>query len=414
MPPSKAKKTKKKKRNTRKKSKKKIGGQPGHKGSTLCQVEEPDDIVQIPVDRRTLPKNAKLKKVEPETRQVFDVVMNFVVTEYQAEVFEDDKGNQYTAEFPEHVKKYVQYGPTLKALAVYLSQYQLIPYARLQQLFLDQFSIEISQGSLANFNKEAFLKLEDQEQLIIKALKKAEVLHADETGIKIGSKNHWLHVLCTPKTTWLFPHERRGGDAMKQMGILNKYAGTLVHDHWKPYLKYNCKHALCNAHHIRELQWVIDFKKHKWAKQMQSLLARINKKKNECGGDLSERQKKIYRTKFQDVIRAGRRECPIICPRIGGPKRVKQTKERNLLDRLDKFQDQVLAFMEKANIPFTNNQAERDIRMAKTHQKISGCFRSMNGAKYFCRIRSYLLTMRKRGLSPHAKIIELFNPEIAE
>ena len=174
LPPSKAKKSKMKK-TTRKKSKKKVGGQVGHEGSTLYQVDDPDDIVEIPIDKRTLPKNVKLKKVDPETRQVFDVVMNFVVTEYQAEVFEDDKGVRYTAEFPEHVKKYVQYGPTLKALAVYLSQYQLVPYARLQQLFLDQFDLEISQGSLANFNKEAFLKLADQEQLIIDALKKADV-----------------------------------------------------------------------------------------------------------------------------------------------------------------------------------------------------------------------------------------------
>lgn len=413
LPPSRARRTKKKK-TSRKKSKKKAGGQVGHKGKTLYQVEKPDEVVEIPIDKRTLPKNTKLKLAGYESRQVFDVVMNFVVTEYKAEVYEDDKGNQFTAEFPEHVKKHVQYGPTLKALAVYLSQYQLIPYARLQQLFLDQFGIEVSQGSLANFNKEAFIKLEEQEKLIIKALKKAEVLHADETGIKIGDKNHWLHVLCTPKTTWLFPHEKRGGEAMKTMGVLGKFSGTLVHDHWKPYLTYGCQHALCNAHHIRELQWVIDFKQQKWAKQMQSLLARINKKKIECGGILTDRQKKVYRTKFRDVIGIGRREVPIIVPRVGGPRRAKQTKERNLLDRLDKFEDQVLAFMEKSNIPFTNNQAERDIRMTKTHQKISGCFRSMNGAKYFCRIRSYLLTMRKRGLSPYAQIIDLFNPEHAE
>ena len=137
-------------------------------------------------------------------------------------------------------------------------------------------------------------------------------------------------------------------------------------DHRKPYLTYDCKHALCNAHHIRELQWVIDFKKQKWAKQMQSLLTRINKKKIEYGGKLTDRQKKIYRTKFRDSVSVGRRECPMILPRVGGPKRVKQTKERNLLDRLDKFEDQVLAFMEKSNVPFTNNQAERDICLLYT------------------------------------------------
>ena len=283
----------------------------------------------------------------------------------------------------------------------------------MQQLFSDQFGIEVSQGSLVNFNKEAFEKLADTEKSIVETLKKSEVLHADETGIKIKDKNHWLHVLCNSKTTWLFPHEKRGGDAIKEMGVITGFKGTLVHDHWKPYLSYKCQHALCNAHHIRELQWVIDFKHLKWAKLMQSLLARINKKKIEYGGKLTDRQKKIYRTKYRDIIAVGNRECTKIVPRIGGPKRVKQTKERNLLDRLDSFEDQVLAFMDKPNIPFTNNQAERDIRMAKTHQKISGCFKSMNGAKYFCRIRSYILTMRKRGISPYAKMIELFNPELS-
>ena len=410
LPPSRAKRSKKKK-TPKKKSKKKVGGQPGHKGHTLSQVEEPDEIIEIPIDRRTLPKNAKLKPAGFESRQVFDVVMDFVATEYRAEVFEADNGVTYTAEFPEHVKKHVQYGPTLKALSVYMSQYQLVPYERLQQLFLDQFGIQISQGSLVNFNKEAFEKLEDTEKAIVETLKKSEVLHADETGIKIKDTNHWLHVLCNSKTTWLFPHQKRGGDAIKDMGVITGFKGTLVHDHWKPYLSYKCQHALCNAHHIRELQWVIDFKHQKWAKLMQSLLARINKKKIEYGGKLTDRQKKIYRTKYRDVIALGNRECTKILPRIGGPKRVKQTKERNLLDRLDSFEDQVLAFMERPNIPFTNNQAERDIRMAKTHQKISGCFKSMNGAKYFCRIRSYILTMRKRGISPYAKMIELFDPE---
>jgi transposase len=411
LPPSKDLKRKKRVSPGRKKSDKKPGGQIGHNGETLEKVKNPDEIIEIEIDRRTLPIRGDFKSAGFEARQVIDVVLNRVVTEYRAEILEDSSGTQYIATFPDNVSKAVQYGSVVKSLAVYFSQAQLVPYNRVQQIFEDQFDMKVSQGSIANFNKEAFEALSEFEEDLIQTLKKSEVLNADETGIKIGELNHWLHVLCTPKTTYFFPHEKRGKDAIDAMGILKNFKGVLCHDHWKPYLSYECEHALCNAHHLRELQWVIDFRKQKWAKSMQDLLTTINKETIKSGGKLSEIRQDYYIAEYRAVIKAAKRECPLTVPAIGHKGKVAQSKERNLLDRLEEYEHQTLLFMKHSNVPFTNNAAERDIRMAKVQQKISGCFRSMNGAKYFCRIRSYLLTSNKRGHSSFAQIVKIFEPK---
>ena len=412
IPPSKNPNRKKVTRSAKKNSGKKPGGQLGHSGSTLTQFDNPDDIIELEIDKRTLPNRDDLKKVEPEVRQVVDVVLKYTVTEYQAEVWQDSDGSQYTAAFPEHVTKAIQYGPTVKALAGYLSQYQLIPYNRVQQVFDDHFGLQISQGTLTNFNKEAYQRLAGFETKLIETLKKANLAHADETGIKVGRKNHWLHVICTSKSTFLFAHESRGTEAMDAMGVLKHFKQTLCHDHWKPYLTYDCRHSLCNAHHLRELEWVVEFKNQKWAKKMQNLLCEIRDATEKSGGKLSNKNQAAYIKKYRSIIRSGRGECPILLPTKGsGRKRVAQTKERNLLDRLSSYEDETLLFMKEKEVSFTNNQAERDIRMAKVHQKVSGCFRSMNGARYFCRIRSYLLTSVKRGHSAFAQIVKLFEPE---
>ena len=393
----------------KKKSDKSPGGQEGHEGTTLEKVENPDEIIELTIDRRTLPKRDDFKVDGFESRQVVDVVLQCIVREYRAEVLVDGAGNRYVATFPAEVSKAAQYGSSVKALAVYLSQYQLIPYNRVQEMFENHFGISISQGSLHNFNKEAFDKLEFFEAEAMETLKKASVLNADETGIQIGDKNHWLHVLCTSKTTFFFAHERRGSEAIDEMGVLKSFNGVLVHDHWKPYFGYTEKHALCNAHHLRELQWVVDFKDQKWAASMKRFLTDTNKMVIAAGGALSEEAQVERQKRYRQIIRDGRYECPIMMPtKRSGRKKVAQTKERNLLDRLDKFEDAVLRFMKETNVPFTNNQAEQDIRMVKVQQKVSGCFRSMNGARYFCRIRGYLLTNNKRGNSPYHVLNQLF------
>ena len=399
----------------KKRSDKPVGGQTGHEGKTLEKFPEDrvDEVVELSLDRRTLPSGVKFKSDGFESRQVIDVILDFVVTEYQAEVLVDKDGNRFVADFPVHISKAVQYGSTVKALSAYLSQYQLLPYNRVQEMFENCFNLKISQGTIYNFNKEAYERLEPFEEEVKQTLKSADVVNADETGIQIGDKNHWMHVLCTPKTTYFFPHEKRGQEAMKEMSILSGFSGVLCHDHWKPYFGMTKEHSLCNAHHLRELQWVIDFKDHKWAKSMKRFLNKTNELTTEAGGVLSQEHQQKRITAYRKIIKAGRKECPIIARARGsGNKKVKQTKERNLLDRLDKFEDTVLHFMRKKNVPFTNNQAERDIRMVKVHQKVSGCFKSMTGARYFCRTRGYLLTKRKRGYSPFTVMNDIFHEEI--
>lgn len=404
------------KKKRKKKSAKNVGGQNGHAGSTLEQYVEPDEVIPLSIDRRTLPADLTYKLSDPETRQVIDVNLDFTVTEYQAEVLLGSDGHRYVADFPNHITKAIQYGPSVKSLAVYMSQYQLIPYNRVQEVFKDQFGLDISQGSLSNFNREAYEKLEDFENEAIKSLELSKVLNADETGIKIDGKLAWMHVLGDSKTTVYLAHEKRGKEAIDALGVIPNYQGILCHDHWKPYLGYNCTHALCNAHHLRELQWVIDFKEHKWAKSMKTFLSKVQDEVDESGGMLPEELIKKRVKRYREIIKAAQLECPIYVKAIGSKKsgKVKQTKERNLLDRLEKFEDQVLLFMKNKDVPFTNNQAERDIRMVKVHQKISGQFKSMNGAKYFCRIRGYLMTLRKRGHAPLDKLQAVFDPEHAE
>lgn len=404
------------KKKRKKKSAKNVGGQDGHKGSTLEQFKEVNEIIPLSVDRRTLPAEISFTQGEPESRQVIDLNLEFIVTEYQAEVLVGSDGHRYVATFPKHITKAIQYGPSVKSFAVYMSQYQLIPYNRVQEVFKDQFGLNISQGSLSNFNREAYERLENFEKEAMNSLQSSKVLNADETGIKIDGELAWMHVLGDDKTTVYLAHEKRGKEAIDAFGVIPNYKGILCHDHWRPYLGYECEHSLCNAHHLRELQWVIDFKGQKWAKSMKRFLSKLQDEVVEAGGKLSEEVIKKKVRRYREIIKTAQMECPIYVPAVGSKKKgkVKQTKERNLLDRLDKFEDQVLLFMKNKDVPFTNNQAERDIRMVKVHQKISGQFKSMTGAKHFCRIRGYLMTLRKRGHAPLDKLQAIFDFENAE
>ena len=223
------------KRRPRQQSDKKAGGQKGHVGTTLQKVDNPDRVKKIKVDRRTLPMGT-YRHVGYETRQVFDIDISRVVTEYQAEIVEDEKGNRFVAPFPNGVTKAAQYGDGIKAHSVYMSQFQLLPYNRIQDYFADQLQIPISEGSVFNFNKEAFHLLEAFEARAKDELARAKVAHADETGINIGGKRHWLHGLSNDQWTCYHPHEKRGTDAMDDMGVLPRFKGILCHDHWKAVL----------------------------------------------------------------------------------------------------------------------------------------------------------------------------------
>jgi transposase len=234
---------------------KKAGGQKGRVGVTLQKVDEPDRIEVIKLDRRKLPPG-KYKEAGYESRQVFDIDISRIVTEYQAEILEDSKGNQFVASFPKGVTKAVQYGTSLKAHSVYMSQFQLIPYKRIQGYFREQLGIPVSEGSIYNFNQEAYGLLEPFEVNANEKLAVSALLHADETGININGDRHWLHSASNDLWTNYFPHKSRGSEAMDSIGILPLLGGVLCHDHAKAYYKYSCIHSLCNAHHIRELEGV--------------------------------------------------------------------------------------------------------------------------------------------------------------
>jgi len=403
------------KRQTREKTGRKPGGQMGHVGTTLQKVENPDRVEEIKVDRRKLPAG-QYRQVGFETRQVFDIDISRIVTEYRAQVLENENGCRFVASFPKGVDKAVQYGNGIKAHSVYMSQFQLVPYNRIQDHFSDQIQVPVSEGSIFNFNKEAYHLLGDFENRAKSKLVEADLAHADETGINIGGKRHWLHGLSDDLWTLYYPHEKRGTDAMDEMGVLPGFKGILCHDHWKPYYTYNCTHALCNAHHLRELTRAWEQDGQKWALEMKTFLETINQKVTDAGGALDAGESQKQRRKYRALIKKAEIECPEPeRPKKKGKRgRIKKTKPRNLLERLRDFENDVLRFMDIDYVPFSNNLAENDIRMTKVQQKISGCFRSIEGAKIFCRVRSYLSTCRKHGISSTEALRSLFDGKLSD
>lgn len=385
------------------------GGQNGHVGTTLQPVEDPDEIQLLTIDRSTLPEG-DYRPAGFEKRQVFDLDIALVVTEYRAEILTDAQGKRFTAPFPTGVSNRVQYGPVIKAHAVYLSQQQLLPYNRVEEYFREQLQIPISAGSLFNFNQEAFERLADFEPWVCDQLAQSEVVHADETGINVGGQRQWLHCASNAHYTAFFAHLKRGTEAMDEIGILPRFQGLLCHDHWKPYFRYGCLHSLCNAHHLRELEWAFEQDGQAWAKLMQDLLIECNQAVHQAGGCLDAEHAEAFRIRYRTLLQQANAECPPPDPDHSPPRRGRQkrSKSRNLLERLRDFEDETLRFMTDPNAPFTNNQGENDIRMTKVHQKISGCFRSQDGAKMFCRIRSYLSTCRKQGISSTLALTSLF------
>nr|WP_268245056.1 IS66 family transposase [Saccharospirillum salsuginis] len=255
-------------------AKRKAGGQPGRKGITLSTVDNPDQIDTLKLDRRTLPRG-NWRVVGHECRQVIDLKIHRHVIEYRAQILKNEHGQRRVAEFPDGVTRPVQYGSTVKAHAVYLSMFQLLPYERIQSMFTDQYGIPLSAGSLVNFNRDACSRLAPFEGLAREWLTAEPLLHADETGLNVDGKRQWLHVLSAPKCTLFSLSPKRGTEAMNAMGVLPVYKRTLVHDHWKPYYTYACLHALCNAHHLRELTYAHEEDGQRWAKNMHTLLLEL-------------------------------------------------------------------------------------------------------------------------------------------
>ncbi len=398
----------KKPRSLRKQSGKKPGGQSGHQGHALELWETADEIVQHPL---TVCQHCShdLSRVEPlsmECRQVLDLPPPRVqVREHQAERKRCPGCGQISvAKFPEAVSARVQYGTHVGAVAVYLVQQHLLPYKRTSEILSDLLGAHLCPATIQTLVERCAAQLHHVEKQIKVALRQAAVIHQDESGLYVASKRTWMHVTSTPRLTHYQVHPKRGTAALDANGILPGYQGTSVHDGWAAYEGYGCQHALCNVHLLRDLIFVEETTQQPWAKQMQAVLLDLKALTDEAraAGQTRLPSEVIAQatTRYRQVRQDGERANPPPEAEAGQPKRGrrKQSAARNLLDRLTKHEDAVLAFLIDLRVPFDNSQAERDIRMVKVQQKISGCFRSWDGALAFCRIRGYLSTLRKQGL----------------
>ncbi len=385
---------------------KKPGGQNGRTGKTLKQVESPDCVViHLPDSCQNC--NFNLSGTEgicsDEKRQVFEIPEPKVeVTEHRIEVKECPCcGKLSKGSFPENVKAPVQYGEHIQVLAIYFKNEHLIPAERVCEIFEDVFGISISPGTCAKIDQKLFTKLESFETNLKANLLAAKVLHFDETGMRCEKKLHWIHVASSETATFYGMHAKRGQEAIDEFNILPQFHGIACHDHWFPYFAYTqVKHGLCNAHHLRELTYIQEQEKEEWAKEMKDLLLHA-KKGVEAHIDLGILPEDIQEQIEQEYTRILQKGFEYHSQLTALPKgkrgKQKQRAGKNLLDRFKEKQDCVLRFMHDFSVPFTNNLGERDIRMNKVKQKISGCFRTQKGGKIFCRIRSYISTARKQG-----------------
>jgi len=389
------------------KSGKKVGGQPGHAGATLEMVANPDQRVwHLPQECQQC--GAGLSEVPGklwEKRQVFELPeLKLSVTEHCncAKVC-PECGEVTSATLPEYISQKVQYGPAFKALGVYLVNYQLLPYTRSCEFLSELFSCSVSEATLYRAGQECYEALAPVEEQIKMALKTEKVIGNDETGLKIAAKGWWLHVASSLKLTYYAVHQKRGKVAQLECGILNDYQGISVHDGLGSYQSHPCQHALCNAHHLRELTFIFEELKQNWAGQMiEQLLAikgAVDQAKAEGQAGLTQEQLVQFEAAYHKILLVGLAVNPPPEPSglKRGPGAKKQSKAKNLLDRLHKYSEQVLRFMHNFGVPFDNNQSERDLRMMKVQQKVSGGFRCEAGARIFCRLRSYISTMRKQG-----------------
>jgi len=383
-------------------SKKRRGGQKGHKGTTLKMVTDPDKVVSLRSShcRSCHCLLGDTDSVKIEKRQLFDIEIRRVITEYRAHTHKCPAcGCLNKASFPEEIKAPAQYGDNLKAFVAYLNTYQMLPYERIAEMIEDLTRHPIGTGTLYSFLEKQYRALEPFEARLKESLLQEEVLHGDETGINTQAKLHWVHILSSSSSSFFLPHPKRGKEAMEAMGILPEYEGILLHDHWAPYRHFDrIHHSFCNAHILRELKGVVTFEGAQWAKDMHRVLTEmshtVNQARKSPKGALSSGQIEKFTQAYEKILQAAYRYYPPPDRKKKGG-RVKQPKGKNLLDRLSKYQEGHLLFLNNPNVPFTNNQAERDLRMIKVKEKISGCFASVKGSEIFCRLRSYISTLKK-------------------
>ena len=391
----------------RQRSGKKSGGQPGHEGHRLEPVDDPKFIEVYPV-QECYECHADLTAVavhQVEKRQVFDLpIVKLEVTEHQGEVKVCPVcGKVMRADFPADVSQPTQYGARFRAQMVFFNSYHFIPLERTAEMMGELYGQPISDGTVVIATQEVAERVAPiNERIRIYLVATTTPVHLDETGARVKSKLAWLHTASTPQATYYKYHAKRGSEAIDAIDILPERTGWSIHDAFQSYLTYtNAKHGLCNAHLVRELVFLKENHQQEWAGDLLDLLLSMKKATDIAKADGHEALSLFQLTAFEQaygwIVEAGVEAHPPPVRQPNQKGRVKQSLERNLLDRLINHKDKVLAFIHDLKVPFDNNLAERDIRMVKVQQKVSGSFRSTNGANIFCQIRGYISTARKNG-----------------
>ncbi len=391
----------------RERSGKPSGGQKGHVGYRLEPVAKPQhtEVHAVLECRQCHADLAGVTASKVEKRQVFDLPeIRLEVTEHQAEVKTCPVCGQVNrATFPEDVTQPTQYGPRVRAQMVYFHLYHFIPLERTAEILSELYQQPVSDGTVAAAAIEVAGRVEaGNEQVRAYLVETQTPVHFDETGARVNGKLEWLHSASTDQATFYAIHPKRGSEAMDTIDILPKRQGWSIHDAWQPYFNYpEAKHGLCNAHLVRELVFLIEHHAQAWAKDFLSLLTNMKEKvdtaKSQRQSALSELQLAAFEHVYDLIVERGERANP---PPVRQPNqrgRLKQSPARNLLDRLINYKAEIMAFVYDFAVPFDNNLAERDIRMVKVQQKVSGGFRSGDGANVFCEVRSYISTARKNG-----------------
>ena len=382
---------------------KRPGGQPGHSGHTLRLTRKPTRVVthRPPECRHCQTPLREGQVIGSERRQVVELVpVRRRIIEHRAEVVCCPAcGRRTKAEFPEGVRATMQYGPSVLARALYLHDYQFLPYARTAEAMRELFGCAMSAGTVSTAVRQCASGLVATELQIKRSLRRSSVIHADETGLRINGRLGYAHVASTPGLTHYASDARRGKAAMDEIGVLPQYRGTCVHDGWLSYTFYpKCRHALCGAHLLRELVYFEELGEETkaWAAPLKELLldmkAEVERVSAEGGKRLPAQRVEELTARYDQLVVEGLQAQPP----PGVPEQVWK-QARNLLLRLERRKEEVLRYVTDFSVPFDNNQAERDLRMVKLQQKTSGCFRTEEGARRFCRIRSYVSTMRKQG-----------------
>lgn len=387
----------------------KQGGQKGHKGKTLRQVDAPDKIAFCSPGTCSCGHGFTKEELElTEKRQVFELPPpKLEITEYQIfKAFCPVCGQEQKGIAPQGVNAPVQYGNNAKALAVLLNVHYRLPYKKIQGLFNDLFGYPINESTISQAGKKCYENLEESERTIKSKIVGQKVAHADETGIRTEGKLQWLHTATSLLYTYLFVHEKRGTGAIQSnKSLLADYFGWLVHDCWGSYFKLeHVKHAICGAHILRELESLVENQQSKWAKVFKLFLLNVYKMPFEE----RVKRKELIESRYDRICSFGEKAEPPPIKVPGRKGRSKRTKGRNLVERLISKKDAVLAFAFNPEVPFTNNLAERDIRPVKVKQKISNCFRTFKGAEIYARIEGFISTARKNQRNVFSELCTTF------